>query len=254
MILSLDLGTRHVGLVVLAPTLPVRVLGYKPLEVDAADLASIERAEAWILGTLDLAIAECKAKGLPAPRVVIEWGRFWIKAAETSQKTAAKGSAMGEARDPMICMRHTVEKRCKALGVQSTRITVNTWRARIGCGKARDDAGVMVALAKHTPLDALPSEHARDAAGAAVGVLLGEQEERERASNPRRRARKPGGGKRLPSPRALAKRAQDAALDALVEAAQARVANLPSRALSPHPEARPCGCGLRGPHRQGCQG
>lgn len=167
--------------------------------------------------------------GVAPPRVVIEWGRFYVKAAETPGKTAAKASAMGEARDPMICLRDRVEKRCKALGVTVTRITANTWRARIGCGKQRDDAGVRVALARHTPIAALPTDHERDAAGAAIGVLLGEAAEEEARKNPRRRRNR---AKRMPSPATLARRAQDAALDALLEEAQARIAR---PALPPGP-------------------
>lgn len=218
MILSLDLGSRHCGIAALIDALPVRVIAAKTLDVNPADL---DPTAAQILGAIDLAVQVSRDRGERRPRIVIEWGRFYVPQRGTPALTAAAGAAMGEARDPMICMRDRVEQRCKVLGVEVLRIPAKTWRARIGC-RGRDDAAVAEALAVHTPLSALEDEHQRDAVGAAAGVLLGED-----GQAPMRRA---GAKRSRTPPRVLARRAaealQDAAADAMLTASVAAVDGL----------------------------
>lgn len=246
MLLSLDLGSRHVGLVALEDSLPARVIASAYLSVDPADL---NRTSAQIIGSLELAVKTSADLAQPPPRMIIEWGRFYVPAKATPQATAAAGAAMGEARDPMICLRDRVEQRCQALGVAVVRIQAKVWRSRIGC-QGRDDVAVALALSNHTPIDRLLTEHEQDAAGAAIGVLVGERSGAKPST-------KRQGGKRVrpprpPTPRQLARARQDAAADRLLPSAQARLAALPPPSPSVSPPRCPHGCGAP-PHAGLCR-
>lgn len=254
MIVSLDLGSRYCGVAILEDALPARVAAAVTLDVDPEDVTSTASS---ICGAIDLAVKESRARELSPPRVVIEWGRFYVPAKETPAKTAAAGAAMGQARDPMICIRDRVEQHARACpwpdgwmrpgwhpplvahGLEVIRIAARTWRGRIGC-KGRDDAAVSLALATHGPT--LADEHQNDAFGAALGVLIGERDA-ERGNRPggiprKRRGKRDPSQPRPLTPRQLKHRDQDAAMDALLEQGQARLAlAAPAPAAPPPPMA-----------------
>ncbi len=246
-IVGLDLGSAKLGAVAAFAGLPLRVIGAQTLPVDRHSLAPTAdhlRAE------VDALAAACGE----VPEIVIEFGALYIPKDASPQ--AAR--AMAANHETMSTLLLLIWQAMPGPVYRTATIARRSWSSRVvphtqgGVTTAASNAGLAAYLDPAGNWIELADQHRRDAVGAIVGWLLGApvRESRPWKAGRIRKRYKPK--PRPPSPRALAKRAQDAAADALLEAAQARVAAvvLPlPRYVEP---LRPCGCGQRGPHRDGC--
>lgn len=168
MILGLDLGTAHLGVVVAAaPVLPLRILDARKLDIDKNDLGPVAD---WVRAGADANATD----GVP-PDLVVEFGALYIPAGASEQKARA----IAENHSAMKALLVLIWQACPGPFYRVETIARRTWSARVlpAHQGGITNAEASAALAPHVdpagrwPL--LSDQHRRDAAGAIVGHLLG---------------------------------------------------------------------------------
>lgn len=211
MILGLDLGTAHLGVVIASHALPLRILDARTLDIDKHDLGPVAD---WVRAGADANATD----GVP-PDIVAEMGALYIPA--DAGPAQARAMAVNHAR--MDALLSLIYQACPGPVYRVTTIARRSWSSRIvprhrgGLTNAEASAGLAAHLDPAGRWPLLSDQHRRDACGAVLGYLIGAPQ----------RAYVPGkaGGKRVRcTPATLARRVHDAAMDALVEEAAGRVA------------------------------
>lgn len=246
-IVGIDLGTARLGVVVAHPTLPLRVVDADVLDVNPLYLAP---SADWIRAGLD----EYAVNGIP-PDVVVEFAPLYIP----DGASAAKARAMAGNHSIMKDLLNLIYAACPGPVYQVAIIGRRSWSARVvpghkgGITNAESNAGLADHLDPAGRWPLIQHQDTRDAAGAIVGYLLGapHREARQGKSGAKRKQRP-----YVSPPRVIARRAAEAAQDAVADRCLAAgigsVSTLPLPIRLPSPCCRPCGCGLRGRHRRGC--
>ena len=267
-VLGVDAGSRWCGASAIEPahviasgTFDVNPGKARPEDID------VDPTVAWILACAAWSGAE---------RIAVEHSKTW--AMWPGMHPAA---AMATQANWVVCDRIVRElRRLSPIPVET--IHVQTWRSRVlpkgekeeapangSERKARADARVAAAMsALFSPGDAAilsalcppcaTAAHQRDAAGAAIGVLVAPPPKAPPAPRP----------PRAPGPRAATRNAGWLARRAASLAAVRAAANCtcppqqhrkgcalyarPTEYAKPAPAPRPCGCGARGVHRSTC--
>lgn len=256
MIIGLDLGTRHLGVVVAGDAIPLQIVDASTPAVNPHDLDATAREVRVLVDRL--------AGGALPPGVVVELGALYIPLGSSPQK--AQG--MAEAHATMGRLLDRIYEAVPGPYYRVVTIARRTWSSRVvphhmgGVSNAEARAGLGAWLDPSSAWSLVADQHRADACGAILGWLLGP------ASRPYVAGRRRNRRSKI-QPRTIARHRHSSHVERLADAAAARLAaaasamlhsgprHLPTDKRQPRPlpaPLPPCSCGPRGSPRGSASG
>lgn len=238
MIIGLDLGTRHLGVVVAGDAIPLQIVDASTPTVDPHDLDATAREVRVLVDRL--------AGGALPPGVVVELGALYIPLGSSPQKA----QAMAEAHATMGRLLDRIYEAVPGPYYRVVTIARRTWSSRVvphhmgGVSNAEARAGLGAWLDPSSAWPLVADQHRADACGAILGWLLGP------SSRPYVAGRRRNRRKRPLLPATIARLKHDARVERLLPAAAERIAGAAIAYSGPREAtgaARSlCTCGPRG--------